>query len=327
MFFSRLNLLVPRPLQISVVAFVVLALAGTNTVIETAGPIAWAVTRKIQGRAEFCPWNRMFTVYSDRQALARLRDESRNCVRVEAYDESFGIELISHAMSSRRFWIRRSGDGIEGKELLADLIADYQWVAAQSEAGIVRSGDIVLDCGAHVGVFADLALRSGAQKVVAIDPDPVQLECLRRNFFEEIDAGRVIIVPKAVWSSETALTLQVGAGNSGMSSVVKDRGGEELTVEATTIDRLAAELSLSKVDAIKLDIEGAEREALRGAFETLKSQRPRLLIDTYHREDDMVVLPEIIAAANPDYHLNCGPCVMSDEVQGRNLVPSYVIYE
>ncbi len=62
-------------------------------------------------------------------------------------------------------------------------------------------------------------------------------------------------------------------------------------------------------------------------METLTNDRPRLLIDSYHRDDDMVVLPEIIARAHSDYRLHCGPCVMSDELEGGQVVPSFVVYE
>src|SRR5262249_32097121 len=56
------------------------------------------------------------------------------------------------------------------------------------------------------------------------------------------------------------------------------------------------------------DIEGAEREALRGATQTLARFFPELMLDSYHRPDDMQVLPPIIRQANPRYAMICGPC-------------------
>ena len=216
---------------------------------------------------------------------------------------------------------------MNGKALVPQLIAEHQWIASQDPVNVVRPGDIVIDCGAHVGIFVDQALQRGAEKVVAVDPDPTQLECLRRNFAPEIEIGKVVLVPKAVWSSPGKMSLHIGTENSGMSSLVKSRGGDEIIVDVTTIDDLVAELELPRVDFIKLDIECAEREALEGAMETLTNDRPRLLIDSYHRDDDMVVLPEIIAQAHSGYRLHCGPCVMSDELEGRQVVPSFVVYE
>ena len=80
---------------------------------------------------------------------------------------------------------------------------------AEQEIGIyvhpdaaIRKGDIVVDCGANVGVFTRRALDAGAKLVVAIEPAPDNLECLRRNVADGLAAGRVIIVPKGVWDKE-----------------------------------------------------------------------------------------------------------------------------
>ena len=60
----------------------------------------------------------------------------------------------------------------------------------------VRPGDVVLDCGANIGVFVRESLDAGAKTVVAIEPAPENIECLRRNFKDEIAAGRVIVYPE-----------------------------------------------------------------------------------------------------------------------------------
>jgi len=303
-------------------------MVGTSdVVIATAGPVLWGANMKFQGKADSCPWSRILTLYSDLQMLEHLNESTEAGGRVESRDEEWGIELISLPSSARSFWIRTSGERMNGEALVPYLIAEHLWIASQNPANVVKPGDIVIDCGAHVGIFVDQALQKGASKVVAVDPDPTQLECLRRNFAAEIESGRVVLVPKAVWSSPGKMSLHVGIHNSGMSSLVKDRGGDEITVDVTTIDDLVAELELPRVDFIKFDIEGAEREALKGAMKTLTNNRPRLLIDSYHRDDDMVVLPEIIAQAHSDYRLHCGPCVMSNELAVDQVVPSFVVYE
>jgi hypothetical protein len=72
-------------------------------------------------------------------------------------------------------------------------------------------------------------------------------------------------------------------------------------VQQVTIDSFANERNLQKVDFIKMDIEGMERNALRGATEILKKYKPRLAICTYHRPDDPVEIRKIISEARPDY--------------------------
>ena len=195
----------------------------------------------------------------------------------------------------------------------------------ETPASPVQPGDIVIDCGAHVGTFVHQALSLGAARVIAIDPDPTQVECLRRNFAKEIEEGRVTVVPKGVWSSEGTMTLSIGSEHSGVSSLVVADSGETLEVPVIRIDLLVEELGLPRVDFIKLDIEGAEREALRGAIQVLKKYRPRLMIDSYHLPDDAVVLPEIIAGAEPGYEASCGFCDYSGQTDA--LIPHTVFYE
>ncbi len=88
----------------------------------------------------------------------------------------------------------------------------------------------------------------------------------------------------------------------------------------------STELGLPRVDYIKLDIEGAEREALKGATLTLAKYQPRLFIDAYHQEDDMDLLPKLILGANPNYEMTCGPCEIAGFSPPR-IIPHYVFYD
>jgi FkbM family methyltransferase len=174
----------------------------------------------------------------------------------------------------------------------------------------VREGDVVLDCGANVGVFTRGALKHGARLVVAIEPAPENIECLRRNFAPEIAEGRVIIYPKGVWDKDDFLTLNVDPHNSAADSFLIHREGSHAVskVPLTTIDKLVAELNLERVDYIKMDIEGAEPKALEGARMTLDRFHPRLSISVYHAPDHPQTVPAVIKAAWSGYRSECGPC-------------------
>jgi hypothetical protein len=66
------------------------------------------------------------------------------------------------------------------------------------------------------------------------------------------------------------------------------------------VDLKAAE-GLSRIDFIKLDIEGAEASALRGASRTIREDKPRLAISLYHRLQDFYELPLLLRGLNPGY--------------------------
>lgn len=162
----------------------------------------------------------------------------------------------------------------------------------------VHAGDVVLDCGAHFGGFTRTALNAGAKLVVAIEIAPENVEALRRNFAPEIAAGRVIVYDKGVWDKDDTLVLE--RKKHTWADKVEETGPGP-TVAVTTIDKIVAELKLSTVNFIKMDIEGAERHALAGAAMTLKSYQPRMAIAAYHEPDDLQVLQPIVHGAQPAY--------------------------
>jgi FkbM family methyltransferase len=123
----------------------------------------------------------------------------------------------------------------------------------------IRPGDVVLDAGANVGVFTRKALWAGASKVIAIEPGPENLECLRRNFAAEIADGRVVLYPKGIWDKDDILKLRVDPNDSARDTFVRPiEGAQFIEVPLTTVDKMVVQLRLSKVDFIKMDIEGAE---------------------------------------------------------------------
>lgn len=188
----------------------------------------------------------------------------------------------------------------------------------------VKPGDVVLDCGANVGVFTRKALKQGARLVVAIEPAPRTVECLRRNFEREIADGHVIVYPKGVWDHVDTLELALGPeGNTTGNSFVLGRSQKsKVKVDLTTIDRVVAELHLNRVDFIKMDIEGAEKEALRGARETLRRFRPRLAISAYHLKEDPVEIPALVRDLDPGYRGSCGSCVL----ERRRIAPKVLFF-
>jgi FkbM family methyltransferase len=262
-------------------------------------------------------------VISEALQLFEGRDAIMRDLTLLDHDDKLDID--EYRAPERTYWIKHAGTGMDGKTSIAYYISEHRWMTKANPKEGVRSGDIVIDCGAHVGTFTDEALRRGAAKVIAVEPEPVNVECLRRNFRKEIEDGRVIVVPKGVWNSETTLELSVAKENSGMNSFVIDQGAgtSKITVPLTRIDTLIHDLGLPRVDFIKMDIEGAEREALKGGLETLRQFRPRLMLEMYHRPDDRQVLPAIVRQAHADYGLLCGPCEFD---QGSKEVVPHVFY-
>jgi FkbM family methyltransferase len=162
-----------------------------------------------------------------------------------------------------------------------------------------------LDAGANVGVFTRKALWSGASKVIAIEPAPENLECLRRNFAAEIADGRVVLYPKGIWDKDDVLKLRVDPTDSARDTFVRPIDDAQF-IEAplTTVDKMVVELGLRQVDFIKMDIEGAEQKAIVGARNTIAKFRPRMALCIYHIKGDDTMVPKLVHDAVSDYKVS-----------------------
>ena len=184
----------------------------------------------------------------------------------------------------------------------AFVLAEEQFDIYRTER--IRPGSIVLDCGANYGTFTRRALNRGAAKVVAIEINHDIQEALRRTFANEIREGKVVVYGKGVWDSETELDLRG-------DSVVVERNGPPVRVPVTTIDQIVSELQLPSVDFIKMDIEGAEKNALRGARATLLKFSPVMAISAEHLPDDAQAIPAQVKELAPGLRMEFGFCELS----------------
>jgi FkbM family methyltransferase len=157
----------------------------------------------------------------------------------------------------------------------------------------IRKGDIVLDLGAHVGTFTRFALNRGAARVIAFEPEPSHIDCLRRTFAQELKTGLVDIVAAAASDHEGCALFRC----DGVASRITEDGS--VSVSLTTVDRVVTELALDRVDFIKADIEGAERHALAGAADTIRRFGPRMALCTYHHADDARIIPSVVTSIRP----------------------------
>lgn len=208
-------------------------------------------------------------------------------------------------IAGERYWTPRASRVLPG-------LIEERGSGMYDGEGAPRSGDTVLDCGAHIGTFAAAALARGAARVIAVEPAPDNLECLRRNLAEPIAAGRVTVCPAGVWDRETVLLLRVSPHNPAANSVALNFRGSlpGPRVRTETIDALVDRLGLDRVDCIKLDVEGAECEALWGARQTLRRWRPRMAVAAEHRAGDTERIPEVVRSIRADYRVQFGPWVL-----------------
>lgn len=167
----------------------------------------------------------------------------------------------------------------------------------------IKPGDLVIDAGANIGMFSALAAYKGA-RVIAFEPMPSNLSYLNQT--AALNPG-VTPVPSALHEQSGELHFsQSEVNNIGSFTGNKIATSQSIPVKCITLDAYVKQNHIKKIDFIKADIEGAERNLLNGARETLKTMKPRLAICTYHYPEDPDLLKQIILEANPAYEIYQG---------------------
>lgn len=187
---------------------------------------------------------------------------------------------------------------------LASIVSQKQY---EYHCGSVHcrpeAGDIAIDAGACWGetslYFAHEVGPKGA--VVAFEFIPSNLEAFRKN--QRLNPGlqaRTHLVPNPLWSSAGRKLYYLDWGPASRVTDDPDRRNDGM-VETVTIDGTVERLGLPRVDFLKMDIEGAELAALRGAEASIRKHRPKLAISVYHSIEDMETIPRYLAGLDLGY--------------------------
>jgi FkbM family methyltransferase len=207
-----------------------------------------------------------------------------NCFRLNQI--GFPIELFS------------TPDGI----LITFILRQYEY--QKKKPGVLaQRGDYVIDAG---GGWGDTALYFAHQvesdgRVYTFEFIPSNVEIIKQNL--ELNPGlmsQIDIIPHPLWeqSDVTLFSYDNGPG----SMVTKEsRGNSDIRISTMSIDDFVKRDGVPKVNFIKMDVEGAELSALKGAAETIKKYKPKLAIAVYHNLNDLVQIPKFLSDLNSGY--------------------------
>ena len=171
---------------------------------------------------------------------------------------------------------------------LAAEAVNLNWETVEVEAyrafvEQLRTHDIVFDIGAHFGTYTLIALKRGgpATRVVAYEPCELTRDYLSRHLRWNGAGGNVIVRPVCCGSRSGVTPFYQRPGvPEGINGVVPDAGLIATDAPMVTIDDEVADFRLVPT-LIKIDVEGAELDVLKGAAGVLATHRPRLLISVH----------------------------------------------
>ena len=174
---------------------------------------------------------------------------------------------------------------IAGNDAVSDMLFEgtFERDERRIVADTVQPGMTVLDVGAHAGLYTMIAARSARPggRIIAFEPSPRERARLVRHLRLNGIEG-VTIEPVALGSADGEADLfVVDTNQTGCNSLRPVPGEHAVTtrVPVRSLDSYAAEHGIERVDFVKMDIEGGERDALRGGEQLFRRCRPVLLVE------------------------------------------------
>lgn len=159
----------------------------------------------------------------------------------------------------------------------------------------------LVDCGAYIGdsimaLLECMKERGGAlTKAVAFEPDGENIKKLVRNVKE------AVVMPYCVLDKSCEVSFAAcGEGDSRLDDGAGFMDASVTRVQAVALDEIP---ECADATIIKMDIEGAEVPALKGAERLIKTNKPKLAVCIYHKDSDMIEVPLLIHKMVPEYKL------------------------
>lgn len=175
----------------------------------------------------------------------------------------------------------------------------------------LNPGDVFLDCGAYVGDTAIWAYQNGAKEVYSFEPCASLIENYKLNM-QTYNLPTDKIYQYAVSNNNGQMDLFSAEGGRASSCLVDETRKELLEedpqnlnkVQCIRLDDFCAEHNIQP-NFIKMDIEGAEQDALIGSKHIIETYKPNLAICLYHRMEDMWCIPIFLKTLVPQYKFYC----------------------
>lgn len=159
--------------------------------------------------------------------------------------------------------------------------------------------EVFIDCGAYQGDTIEqfnLITSAKFKKIYAFEPDRVNFEKLYKKC-KEISAKKIECQPSGVYSYTGKVDF-METGDAIARIVDNDK---TFSINVVSLDDFIGSKDIATF--IKMDIEGAETDALLGAKEIIKKHKPKLAISIYHNATDLWKIPLLIKSLNPDYRI------------------------
>lgn len=271
-----------------------------RTVILGAGFNGVAIARQIHMKSLFA------FIDNYRSGQIEINTKKVPVFLLKDYVRQFGIEdtrfviSVSDRAAAKTMYAQLIGEKVDSGAVII-IPSEYRNNSSQYfDLLTPDEHEVFVDCGCFDAStafhFAGWCGRKGYDRIWCFEPDKSSYETCKTLCAGLRDCE---VFPYGI--SDKSGTVLFESGKKEESRIV-ERGGQETcdAIETVALDEF---LHGERVTFIKMDIEGAELDALKGASRLIKEQKPKLAISVYHKSDDIIEIPKLILGMRPDYRL------------------------
>ena len=201
------------------------------------------------------------------------------------------IEFEFYTIKDRLYWPKEY-DIKRMNQIISETFDINDWHYYQKTHTTIEQGEILLDIGTAEGLFP-LKEIDKCEHVYLVEPGRKFYECLKKTFSQH--KSKVTIINSAVGNSNGTIPFN----EDSFDGAISNDSTTTNVIPINTIDNLFK--NNEKISYLKADIEGFELQMLKGAAETIKRNKPKIAITTYHKENNPEEIINIIKSYVPQY--------------------------
>lgn len=219
-------------------------------------------------------------VSRDKEEIEFVRKNLEDDKSIKTFDNLVDYRVSGQTSLIKEMWERMHAQYFPGPEILT-----------------LRPGEIFIDAGAYSGETSEAFSKwcSDYSKIYLMEPDALMFQ-VASEYIKLKNIKNVICVNKGAYSHAAEIGF-VNNAAMGSSNINESGTGK---IQTISIDDM---LNGEEATYIKMDIEGAEMEALHGAEKTIQKYMPKLAISIYHKDEDLWKIPYYIKKKYPQYKL------------------------
>ena len=204
------------------------------------------------------------------------------------------IDIIYHGV---KFRLYPHNNTIESKMFVSSRLREGKELDVIS--GFIKNGGTFLDIGANIGYYSLMAAKLGATKIIGVEPNPIVLDRFKANIKFNGFEKQIKTFQIGIGDKQGTMELRLSQTDMGGSSIINTKlNSDKIKIKVIPLSELLKKEGITKVDVLKIDIEGFEDRALFPYFETLnKKHYPRLILmeDSSQTDWDENILEWLLA--------------------------------